>query len=78
MSEGGGVTETPTTLKAAETQGYFITPQLGLEALEEEQRCVNDEAIWILSTARPGNGIPQLLSESVSVYVAATVGNLVM
>ena len=64
MSEPGAVTEeVPTNLKGAEIHGYYITPQLDIS--EEELRCVNDEAIWSLSTARPGNGIPQLLSENV-------------
>ena len=59
--------QTPTTLAASRARGYYITPQLPLRGHDggEAQRCVNDEAIWVLTSARPGNGIPQLLSDNV-------------
>ncbi len=54
--------QAPTTLQGARARGFYITPTL---ALPRDCACVNDEAIWVLTSARPGNGIPQLLSDSV-------------
>ena len=53
--------QAPTTLQGARSRGFYITPTLALR----DCACVNDEAIWVLTSARPGNGIPQLLSDSV-------------
>jgi len=53
----------PTTLEAAAAAGYYITPTL---PPAESDACRSiDDAVWALSTARPGNGIPQLLSDDV-------------
>jgi anaphase-promoting complex subunit 10 len=60
-------TPAPTTLAGARSRGFYITPTLA-SSDSEPLRCVNDEAIWVLTSARPGNGIPQLLSDSLDEY----------
>jgi hypothetical protein len=54
----------PTTLAGGLLRGFWYSPTLELADVEEV--CLNQEAIWLLNSARPGNGIPQLLSERVS------------
>ena len=54
----------PTTLAGGLLRGFWYSPTL--ELVDVEEVCLNQEAIWLLNSARPGNGIPQLLSERVS------------
>ncbi len=62
--DGGGAF--PTTLSAGWAAGYYITRALTpAPGLPTPPRCVNDDAVWLLSSAKPGNGIPQLLSDNV-------------
>jgi anaphase-promoting complex subunit 10 len=62
----------PTTLAAGWTSGYYITRALAPAPGLPPPRCVNDDAVWVLSSAKPGNGIPQLLSDNVRVVAAPT------
>ena len=55
----------PKTLAEGFAAGYYITPTLSPEPMSERQASLNEGAVWVLSSARPGNGIPQLLSDSV-------------
>ena len=47
--------------------GYYMTPTLSLHesAAGVALRSLNSEAIWTLSSARPGSGIEDLLSDDV-------------
>ena len=57
----------PTTLAdALSGPGYYITPTLSLADLD----CCRhvSEAVWTLSSARPGNGIPQLLGDDLTEF----------
>lgn len=53
----------PTTLAAGLLRGYYITPTLDTEPGAEAPVCLNSEAVFSLTSARPGNGIPQLLAD---------------
>lgn len=54
-----------------EREGFYATGELDLRMGETAcgvpLRSLNDEAVWTLSTARPGNGIAELLASGVSV-----------
>jgi hypothetical protein len=58
----GGV---PSTLSAGWASGFYITRTLAPAPGLPPPRCVNDDAVWVLSSAKPGNGIPQLLNDNV-------------
>lgn len=54
-----------------EREGFYATSDLELRASETAckvpLRSLNDQAVWTLSTARPGNGIAELLETGVSI-----------
>ena len=54
----------PTTIEEAQTFGYYLTKSL--TPLDIDACRSPNDAVWALSTARPGNGIPQLLNDDVS------------
>jgi hypothetical protein len=51
--------------EAATTDAFSICEDLPEDALDPA-RCLNDQAVWLLSSARPGCGINALLSDNVS------------
>jgi anaphase-promoting complex subunit 10 len=57
----------PTTLADGLARGYYITPSLS-DVDVSRVRCLNGDAVWVLSSARPSNGLPQLLSDDVSEF----------
>ena len=67
--DGGGAF--PTTLSTGWAAGYYITRALTPAPGLPPPRCVNDDAVWLLSSAKPGNGIPQLLSDNVRAVLVA-------
>ena len=57
----------PTTVAdALAGPGYYITPTLSLADLDSCRHV--SEAVWTLSSARPGNGIPQLLGDDLTEF----------
>ncbi len=55
----------PSTLAEGWKHGYFVTPDLDCEG-GDALRCLNSEAVWKLSGARPGNGVDCILDSNVS------------
>jgi hypothetical protein len=53
----------PTTPEEAVTHGYYVTKNLS--PLDTDACRTLNDAVWTLSSARPGNGIPQLLNDDV-------------
>ena len=64
VADGAPETPAPTTLEEALTFGYYLTKSLS--PLDVDACRSPNDAVWALSTARPGNGIPQLLNDDVS------------
>lgn len=60
----------PITQEDAVTAGYYLSKSLSPFDVDA-CRSPND-AVWSLSTARPGNGIPQLLGDDVRSYRGGT------
>jgi hypothetical protein len=54
----------PSTLAEGWKHGFYVTPDLDCEG-GAALVCVNAEAVWRLSGARPGNGIEALLDGNV-------------
>lgn len=54
----------PATLADAADAGYYVTPSLA-DARDADACRSHNDAVWALSSARPGSGIPQLLSDDV-------------
>ncbi len=55
----------PSTLVEGWTKGYFVTRDLECEG-GAQLRCLNEEAVWRISGAKPGNGVESLLDNDVS------------
>ncbi len=64
---------TPSTLAEGWTKGYFVTPDLECEG-GSSLRCVNAEAVWRISGAKPGNGVDCILDDNVSARVFVSFG----
>lgn len=55
----------PTSRREAVKAGYYITDFIDKQSSEDFAHELNDEAIWSVSSAKPGNGVQELLSEDV-------------
>jgi anaphase-promoting complex subunit 10 len=71
-SPGGTPTAAPPhTLAEGWKFGYYITDALNEEDGESNEhslKCLNDEAVWHISGARPGNGVDCLLDPSLETF----------
>jgi hypothetical protein len=58
--DGAPAPPLPTTLEEGWARGYFVTPHL-----DDSLLCLNEEAAWSVSEARPGDGVENLLNDDV-------------